>query len=334
MSKKANPTLIGAFVVGAVALLAIGTALLGGSNYFAQRLVYVAYFDESTKGLRAGSNVLMNGVRVGYVSDIALLVDQSTYETLTQVTMEILPEDLIMTDFGEVIHTEARRAPLGHDTMVENAGLRAQLELESFVTGQLNVKLDMRPETVAVYRGVEAPHQEIPTVPSSAQAFITKIRAWSERIGEDFDLEEISVRVNNILIGMEEFANSQDLRASLAGLNQLLNDDKLQQLAASVDMTLKELRAATSDARTLLQNTDAQVGTLADDLRPALERLASVMAETEQTLSAAKDQLRGESVQMYQLQLTLEEIESAALALREFFDLLERNPESLLSGKQ
>ncbi|MDX1556878.1 MAG: MlaD family protein, partial [Xanthomonadales bacterium] len=332
MSKKANPTLIGAFVVGAVALLAVGAALLGGSEYFAKRLVYVAYFDESTKGLRAGSNVLLNGVRVGYVSDIALLVDQSTHLTLTQVTLEIHPEDLVVTDFGEVVHTVERRTPIGPDDMVENAGLRAQLEMESFVTGQLNVRLDMRPETPAIFRGVHPPHQEIPTIPSSAQAFLIKMREWAERIGDDFDLEEIAVRFNNILIGIEEFTNSQDLRDSLAGLKQLLNDDKLQQLAANVDLTLGEVRAAATDARSLLQNADAQVGTLAEELRPSLERLAIVMEETEHTLAAAKDQLRGESVQMYQLQLTLEEIESAAFALREFFDLMERNPEALLSG--
>jgi hypothetical protein len=37
---------------------------------------------------------------------------------------------------------------------------------------------------------------------------------------------------------------------------------------------------------------------------------------------------------MYQLQATLQELESAALAIREFFDLMERNPESLISGKK
>lgn len=334
MSKQSNPTLIGAFVVGAVALIAVAVALLGGSQYFAKRLEYVAYFDESTKGLRVGSNVILNGVRVGYVSDIILLVDQSSYQTLTQVTLEILPEDLVMTDFGEVIHTASRRAPIGHDDMVKDAGLRAQLETESFVTGQLVVKLDMRPETQAIYRGVHPPHPEIPTIPSNVQAVLAKIRAWFEKVGKEIDLEGIADRVTNILKGLDELANSEDLRDTLAGVNELVNDESTQELAASLDATLKQLRATSAEATTMLRNTDGHIGDLAADLRPLLADFSRTMESAEQTLEAATEQLRGESVQMYQLQATLEEVESAARALREFFDYLERNPEALLSGKK
>lgn len=334
MSKQSNPTLIGAFVVGAVALIVVAMALLGGSEYFARRLEYVAYFDESTKGLRVGSNVILNGVRVGYVSDIKLLVDQSTYQTLTQVTLEILPEDLVMTDFGEVVQTLARRAPIGHDTMVQEAGLRAQLETESFITGQLVVKLAMRPETKPVYRGVDPPHQEIPTVPSNVQALLNRFREWAEKLGDDFDLEEISTRLSSILEGLDELSNSEDLRATLAGLRQIVDDEDARRLAATLTATLDEIRAASAEARTLIRNTDGHVGDIAAELRPAVAELASVMEEAERTLAAAKEQLRGESVQMYQLQATLAEVESAASALRQFFDYLERNPEALLSGKK
>lgn len=334
MSKRTNPTLIGAFVVGAVALIAVGVALLGGSEYFAERLRYVSYFDEQTKGLRVGSNVILNGVRVGYVSDIALLVDQSTFNTLTQVTLEILPEDLVMTDFGEVVRTEARRAPIGHDLMVEEAGLRAQLEIDSFITGQLVVKLGMYPETAAVYRGVDPPFREIPTIPSNVQAFLAKAREWAQRVGEDFDLEAIAERLNSILRGLDELSNSEDLRKLLAGINRLVSDEDAHAMAGNLNDTLNDIRAATADARALIRNTDGRIEDLAGDLRPAIQELAGAMEEAEQTLAAAKEQLRGETVQVYQLQQTLEEVEGAARALREFFDLLERNPEALVSGKK
>ena len=92
MSKKSSPTLIGGFVIGAVALLASAVVLFGGSELLAKRVYYVAYFEEQTKGLRVGSNVILNGVRVGFVSEIALLIDESEFETMTRVTLEILPD--------------------------------------------------------------------------------------------------------------------------------------------------------------------------------------------------------------------------------------------------
>ena len=46
MSKKTSPAVIGAFVIGAVALLAIGVALFGGGELFKKRINYVAYFEE------------------------------------------------------------------------------------------------------------------------------------------------------------------------------------------------------------------------------------------------------------------------------------------------
>ncbi len=333
MSKKSNPTLIGGFVVGAAILIAVAVALFGGREFFSQRLNYVAYFDEATKGLRVGSNVTLNGVRVGYVSDLTLLVDQSTYQTLTQVTMEILPEDLVMTDFGEVVRTEARRSPIGHNSLIEEAGLRAQLEMESFVTGSLIVSLNMRPETEAIFRGVNPPYQEIPTVPSDAQAFLSKLRAWAEKVGNDFDLENIAERINSILGGIDELANSEDLREALAGINQVVNDQQTRQLTANVNAMIKEVRTVAIEAQTLLQNTDGNIESITANIKPVLDELVRLMNEAEMTLVAAKEQLEGDTIQMYQLQSTLQEVENAALSLREFFDLLERKPESLISGK-
>ena len=140
MSKKANPAVIGGFVVGAIVLLATGVALFGGKELFVDRQQYIAYFQEPTQGLRNGANVSMNGVRIGYVSDIALLVDAQSLNTLTRVKLELLPDTYIQTIEGVPV-AEGMQVEIGHDWLVDKAGLRAQLDLESFVTGQLLVEL-------------------------------------------------------------------------------------------------------------------------------------------------------------------------------------------------
>ena len=67
------------------------------------------------------AQVILNGVRVGYVSEIALLIDEERYETLTRVTLEILPD-------GMVVFPLIGELALGGLTLAEQirSGLEAQ----------------------------------------------------------------------------------------------------------------------------------------------------------------------------------------------------------------
>ena len=333
MSKKSNPAMIGAFVVGAVGLLALGVALFGGSELFKKRVNYVAYFEEQTKGLRVGSNVILNGVRVGYVSEIALLIDEETYTTLTRVTLEILPDTYIPVRDGVPIHKDLRDA-IPDEELIQQAGLRAQLEIESFVTGQLLVRLEMRPDTPVVLSGIDSEYPEIPTIRSDIQELLARMQRWLANIRDNVDVDALAEGLTNALNGIAALTNSPDLHDSLAGLNELMNSDDMQDLASSVRRALQDVSKAASEASALFRNADADIDTVLADLRPVLEGLGETLLAAEATLDAARLQLSGDSEQVYQLQSTLREVEGAAAALREFFDYLERNPEALLRGKQ
>ena len=67
MNKKISPTLIGAFVIGAVALLVIAVIVFGSGRLFRQTREFVLYFDNSVNGLRVGAPVKFKGVEVGSV---------------------------------------------------------------------------------------------------------------------------------------------------------------------------------------------------------------------------------------------------------------------------
>jgi len=65
MARKANPAPLGGFVVGAVALAVAGLVVFGGGKLFRSTQPWVAYFDESIKGLCVGAPVLFRGVTTG-----------------------------------------------------------------------------------------------------------------------------------------------------------------------------------------------------------------------------------------------------------------------------
>ena len=333
MSKKSNPAMIGAFVVGAVSLLALGVALFGGGELFKKRVNYVAYFEEQTKGLRVGSNVILNGVRVGYVSEIALLIDEERYETLTRVTLEILPDVYIPVRDGVPVADDLRDV-IPHEELIHKAGMRAQLEIESFVTGQLLVRLDLRPDTPIQMAGVDSEYPEIPTIRSDIQELLTRMQRWLANIRDNVDVDALAEGLTNALNGIAALTNSPDLHDSLAGLSEFVNDDDLQNLGTSLRQALDEVSIAASEATDLFRSTDAEISSVAADLQPVLQRLGETLLAAESILDVARLQLRGDSEQVYQLQSTLKEVEGAAAALREFFDYLERNPEALIKGKQ
>jgi len=331
MSKQSNPTVIGAFVVGAVVLVALAFALFGGSQIFAEKNRFVALFDEPTNGLRVGANVMLNGVRVGYVSDIDLLINEENFDTDTQVVLELLPED-IKTMSGRSISDDFSTR-FDHDTLINKAGLRATLTLESFVTGQLHVELQLRPETDAIIRAMNPPYPEIPTITSNNQELLNKVQSWFSDIRENVDFGGLSQRLNNVLQALDDLARSEDVHQSLAGFNRLINDIDIQQLGDQLKTTLDELQLASASANELFRNADEGVESLTADLEPVLVGLSAALSEAEQVLSAARSQLTGDSQQIYQLGSTLDELERAARSVREFFDYLERNPESILRGK-
>lgn len=334
MSKKSNPTVIGAFVVGAVLLLAAGVAFFGGAELFAKRNYFVAYFAENAKGLRKGSNVMLNGVRVGQVSGMALLIDQETFEGKTEVTMEILPESYIITR-GDRVLGKGLTSQNTHEDVIMKGGLRAMLQAESFVTGQLLVELVFRPDTEAVLRGGGlAPYPEIPTVRSDVQELLARIQNFVANLEEGFDMKAIGLKIQRILDGADELVNSQDVRETLASLNELLSNQATQNLPADLQSTLDAFRAAAAEAGSLMRNADGKLDTLAADLEPVFEKLAATLEEARLALVAARAQLQGETIETYQLGSTLKEIEGAARALREFLDYLDRNPEAVLRGKK
>ncbi len=331
MSKKSNPTVIGAFVVGAVILLFVGVALFGGAELLAQRQTYVAYFTQDTKGLRVGSNVTMNGVVIGQVAKMALIIEQDNWSSKTEVTIEIFTENYIAMSKGEIVG-EGPGSVVSHDELINVGGLRATLAAESFVTGQLLVDMSFRPDTVPILRGGDdPPYPEIPTTPSRIQELLAKVQTWAADLSEHFDAEQFAKNLQNTLQGVDELANSEDIRETLAGINTLTNRPETQNITATLQDALRQVDTAAADAGALLRNANSQ---LDSDIKPAIAKLDAALDEAQQALAAAKVQLSGESVQAYQFGEALREVEGAARAMREFLDYLDRNPEALLKGKK
>ena len=119
----------------------------------------VVFFSESLAELDVGSPVTFHGVHIGLVQSIAIRFSPDTMTARIPVYLEIQLDRLILE--GE---TSGDTAP--DYERLTRAGVRAQVVLQSFVTGQLRVDLDFLPGTPAQLVGAAPGVREIPAVRS------------------------------------------------------------------------------------------------------------------------------------------------------------------------
>ena len=74
MSARTHPRLVGAFVLGAVALVLVAVLLLSGRGWFERRERFSVYFPGSLRGLDKGAAVTFRGIKVGEVVEVKALV--------------------------------------------------------------------------------------------------------------------------------------------------------------------------------------------------------------------------------------------------------------------
>jgi paraquat-inducible protein B len=93
---KLSPTIVGVFVIGAIALGVLALLSFGGLHFFSQPQRFVVYFDESVHGLDLGSAVKLSGVRIGHVVDLNVRYDARSNHSQVGVVCELSRD--ILTD--------------------------------------------------------------------------------------------------------------------------------------------------------------------------------------------------------------------------------------------
>ncbi len=333
MTRKANPTLIGAFVLGALALAVVTTLLLAGGNWFGERRQHIMYFDGAAQGLQVGAPVVFLGVKVGTVKQIQIGLDQQSRRFLVPVTIELEPH-VVRTHGGEPIDLRDRATVR---QLVER-GLRARLRMQSLLTGQLYVDLDFHPDKPAVFAALDPELSEIPTIRTAGQELTTRLEGFP----------------------MDKFL--ADVAAISSAMNKLMSAQATQDLPRRLDATLRHLES-------LAARFDAQGGPILNDVRgnlaemhkallaaqaalarleTAADRVAELtradgamvgnMTRASEELAKAASAVRAlaeqESPTVTSVNAALKEIARAADALRVLAETLEQQPDAIWRGKR
>jgi paraquat-inducible protein B len=265
MGKKANPAVIGGFVVGGVALLVAAILLVAGGGFLTERPKYALFFDGSVKGLRVGAAVTFRGVAVGRVIEVQMLYDVSNLSLKIPVIIELFPERL--TVVGE---RKGGGEVEGMPQLVER-GLKAQLQLESLVTSQLFVNLDFYPDEPVHLLGVDMGVPELPTVPSGLQRITRTV--------ESLPIEEIAAKLVNTLDAVEKLVNAPELIDSVVQLNAGMKDFRELMDSPGLKDTITGINETLGDLRTLLRNSDTRLATFIETAEGTMNRADTLLEE-------------------------------------------------------
>src|SRR5262249_29945371 len=152
--------------------------------------------------------------------------------------------------------------------VVQDRHLRAQLRMQSFVTGVLYVALDDFPGTPVVLRGLDKDVHELPTVPTDLEKWTAKV----EKLADALDK-----------LPLQEIARS--MLATLDETQRLLKSPEIAGSLKNLDATLAEARGLVRRVDTLAGNLNAQVGPLSADAQAALKSSEAAVKSAQAALT-------------------------------------------------
>jgi len=299
MSRKASSTRIGAFVVGAIALITVVIAVFGAGRFFVDRERYVIYFHGSASGLDLGSSVRLKGVDIGEVKDVTAVFTEE-WEFYVEVIVEVDTDAVVNLSGIEEISPEATV------TALIARGLRAQLQTQSMVLGQKYIKMDLFPNSELTYQFLNREYPEIPSIPTV-----------EEQLGQT--LERLVGQIDRVPIA----DISQALLAAVQGIDSLVNSSAVYGLITELEVTLGE-------TTTLLKEINGEIKPLTANANEVMDAMTVAISAADTLIGSLQSVAAENQVEFY---MSLKELKEAARALRNLLDYLERHPDAPIWGK-
>lgn len=340
MGKQASRTVIGAFVVGAIALAVAGVLVFGSGKLLSKQARFVMFFDGSLKGLQVGAPVVMQGVKIGQVTDIYVMADPATLEFYNPVFVEIDPGKIRVAG-QETTTWKMRKEEYSDYQALLKKGMKAQLVLQSFVTGQLWIGLGLYPDKPVRLVGMIKDVPEIPTIPLTLEEL-------EKTIGE-LPVKQIVLKLDNVITGIDRLVNSPELQRTVVNLEKATGDidrlvkrvdSQVEPLSSDVRRTLEEANKTLASAQGALAQTEKTMafkegvpGQIAENLLATLTSARSALDESRKALVAVQDFTSQSAYLGYEADSTLEQVKSLSRSMRSLTDYLDRHPESLIRGK-
>jgi len=324
MSIRANPTAIGLFLIGAIVLAVGATAVLASATWFEKRTTFVSFFQESVNGLERGAPVKFQGVPVGTVTRILIQIDErdKTFQVPVEYEIDLTRLTTQLGGFVDMDDPAVLEQQIGD-------GLRAQLQAESMVTGQLYIELSYRSDpapAVLETRPIALP--EIPTTPSLMAALGTGAGSLVE------DMMRVLFQVNEMLADVDMPAINAAVVASAQAVERLVDSPEIRGAFEQVPGLASQMNRTMAEVQLLAERAGAAIDPMQLQIEGTTNEMVSVLQALRYTLEETHGLLSTDSDLGFGAQQALESLRDAAEAIRLLSNSLEQNPDMLIRGRK
>lgn len=331
MNNKPSPKIIGAFVTAASALLVAMVLFFGSVSLLTKSERFILFFDQSVNGLAAGSPVKFRGVPVGSVERILIRAEGQRQESTAIPVIIKLDRSRLERDLGV---SEAAFSPENIHESIER-GLVAELNLESFITGQLFVEFNFEEEGQVSWQ----PHLEdvngvieIPTLGSSLDQITNDVATLISGLGA-IDLPRLNENVNTVLenltvvlTGIDSEGISSSMIDAAGEVKALVSSEELKQSIIAVKEAFESIDQT-------VNTYNLKDGPLTKAITTWTQKYQETMSGLDRLVEDTGALISPESDFRYEFETTLRELSRTAQSIRLLADYLERNPNALLTGR-
>jgi paraquat-inducible protein B len=271
---------------------------------FGRILRMKSHFAGSVAGLAPGSDVTLHGLKIGEVTDVALVFDRKADRIQAEVEYDVQADRIA----GAAI---IQGVPLGTiaGDMVRR-GFRATLQAPSLISSSKVVAIESMPDAAPAELVRDGDTFIIPS--AEAGSFDSITRSASELLGKinRIDFDGIGKSLAGSVKGMDDIVNGPEIKKTLGSLTATMAD--LQDFSHKLDVGAAPAMARLPEIANQLDSALAQINKLATSVNSAYGN--------ESRFSRDIDRL-------------LPQLNDTARSFRALADLLSRHPEALIKGR-
>lgn len=261
-----------------------------------ERYRFLAEFPGSVKGLRADTPIEYNGMQVGLVESVsANLPANIGGEGSATAILQFQPARLGLADVSQRVWYEAVN-------QLVTGGLRVQLASGNILTGSLRVRMVTRPGlTTDSIDFSTKPYPTLPVMPANVEAVTADVETLVKNLSE-LPLDALVFAATGLL---------EDAR-------KLIASPEMSTLPKDLSASMSSLAASAS-----------HVESATADLPALIDLLTRVSGNANEVLEGVSP----DSEIYFELSAAVRELGIAARSIAAFAELLEENPNAILTGR-